>query len=335
MVEKIDYSIIIRTTGQAGEKYQKLLNSIEKLIPKPKEIIVVLPIGNEKPKDVLGWETFYFTKKGMVSQRLYGINQCKTKYALICDDDVSFESNFVSKLYQPIYEKKCDLSAGPLIEFFPRKGINSFISAIFTIAVPTIFHKSKYCHILRGSGYSYNRKIDCNQCKYYETDSLPWTCFFGDIDKIKSIKLEDERWLDMHGYAALDDQTMFYKGKLLGIKTCVVSDAIYQHNDAKTSSRGINDIVSYSLSFNRIVFWYRFLYLMQSNGLKKVITLSCFAYKIVLMKLFYFIKLKLKRMTISEYCSFNSGFTDGYKYISSKEFLMLPSIKNKEKIIEV
>ena len=37
MVEKIDYSIIIRTTGQAGEKYQKLLNSIEKLTVQDKE----------------------------------------------------------------------------------------------------------------------------------------------------------------------------------------------------------------------------------------------------------------------------------------------------------
>ena len=278
MVEKIDYSIIIRTTGQAGEKYQKLLNSIEKLIPKPKEIIVVLPIGNEKPKDVLGWETFYFSKKGMVSQRLYGINQCKTKYALICYDDLSFESNFVSKLYQPIYEKKCDLSAGPLIEFFPRKGINSFISAILTIAAPTIFHKRKYCHILRGSGYSYNRKIDINQCKYYETDSLPWTCFFGDIDKIKLIKLEDERWLDMHGYAALDDQTMFYKGKLLGIKTCVISDAVYNHNDAQTSNLNGRKNQSISFGYNRYIFWYKFIYLKQKTIIERAISIFSFKY---------------------------------------------------------
>lgn len=325
MGKDIDYSVIIRTTGQAGEKYQKLLNSIEKLIPQPKEIIVVLPIGNEKPKDVLGYETFYFTKKGMVSQRLYGINKCKTKYALICDDDVSFESNFVSKLYQPIYEKKCDLSAGPLIEFFPKKGINSFISAMITIAVPTIFHKSKYCHILRGSGYSYNRKIDINHCKYYETDSLPWTCFFGDIDKIKSIKLEDERWLDMHGYAALDDQTMFYKGKLLGIKTCVVSNAIYNHLDAKTS-RNNNLSVGYSINFNRIIFWHRFVYSYQSNIFSSLWSIVCHKYYEFMLLALDIFDLLRRKITLSNFKISRTGYSAGKKYIKSEEYKNLPSI---------
>lgn len=332
MIKKIDYSVIIRTTGQAGEKYQKLLNSIEKLIPQPKEIIVVLPIGNEKPKDFLGWETFYFTKKGMVSQRLYGINQCKTKYALICDDDVSFESDFVSKLYQPIYEKKCDISAGPLIEFFPRKGINSFMSVMFTIAVPTIFHKNKYCHILRGSGYSYNRKIDFNQRKYYETDSLPWTCFFGDIDKIKLIKLEEESWLDMHGYAALDDQTMFYKGRLLGIKTCVVSNAFYNHLDAKTS-RNNNPSVGYSIGFNRVIFWHRFVYNCQSNIFNGLWSMICYKYYELMLFVLDVLDLLRGKISLNSFKTKRAGYKAGKKYIKSEEYKNLPIIYVKNSLL--
>ena len=47
----IDYSVIIRTIGKAGEKYQNLLNSIAALVPQPKEVIVVLPEGYDEPAE--------------------------------------------------------------------------------------------------------------------------------------------------------------------------------------------------------------------------------------------------------------------------------------------
>ena len=46
-MDHIDYSVIIRTTGNAKEKYQALLNSIAQLDPQPLEVIVVLPEGND------------------------------------------------------------------------------------------------------------------------------------------------------------------------------------------------------------------------------------------------------------------------------------------------
>ena len=73
MLQEIDYSVIIRTLGTAGEKYENLLKSISALEPQPKEIIVVLPEGYDLPKEQLGWERFLFSPKGMVSQRVYGI----------------------------------------------------------------------------------------------------------------------------------------------------------------------------------------------------------------------------------------------------------------------
>lgn len=45
----IDYSVVIRTIGKAGEKYQKLLDSIAGLVPRPKAVIVVLPEGYDLP----------------------------------------------------------------------------------------------------------------------------------------------------------------------------------------------------------------------------------------------------------------------------------------------
>lgn len=116
-METIDYSVLIRTTGNAHEKYQRLLDSINTLQPAPKEVIVVLPVGYELPDERLGYESFFFAPKGMVSQRLAGVEKCSTAYALVCDDDVCFGPDFVENLYRPLRDGLGAISAGPLYSF--------------------------------------------------------------------------------------------------------------------------------------------------------------------------------------------------------------------------
>lgn len=274
----IDYSVIIRTTGKAGEKYRELLRSIEVLEPKPQEVIVVLPEGYALPEDRLGWETFYFCPKGMVIQRLHGIAQCKTPYALICDDDVRFGSDFVRKLHEPLAEGIGGLSIAPLYSFLPQKGVRAVVDAVLGGGVPTVFHRDRYCSVLRTTGYSYNRKLNVNK-KYYETQSAAWTCFYADVRSLRSIDFEVEQmWLDRHGYSALDDQAMFYKAWLRGVKTIVVADAFYEHLDARTSTRECREPVIFSRIFNRIVFWHRYIYLQETNLLGKFLARICFSY---------------------------------------------------------
>lgn len=323
----IEYSIIIRTTGMAGDKYKRLLKSIDKLEPKPVEVIVVLPIGYKKPEEQLGYETFYFAPKGMVSQRIYGVMKCNTKYALICDDDVCFDSDFVRKLHKPIEEGKSEISAGPLLSFLPKKGINTAIDMISGAAAPTIFNKGRYCTILATTGYSYDRNINTNIHEYMEAESLPWTCFYAEVDALKRIKLGDEIWLDAHGYAALDDQTMFYKAKLLGIRTIVVSDAFYEHLDAKTSTRNSSKVSIYSSAFNRVVFWHRFIYSMKKSIVKKIYARVCFYYRLLWILIFDLIYIFRKRMTSDEFNIRIKGFREGWRYVKSAEYLALSNLK--------
>lgn len=321
----IEYSVIIRTTGKASEKYQRLLDSIEKLIPQPQEIIVVLPEGSQYPSETLGKETYYFSPKGMVIQRMVGIDMCKTKYALICDDDVQFESDFVEQLYEPIKEGLCSITAGPLYSFLPPKGINAFLCTLMGSAMPTVFHKDRYISILRTSGYSYNKKLDVSK-KYYETQSVAWTCFFADVDAIKQINFMDEIWLDSHGYSSLDDQTMFYKAYLRGIKTMVVVSAEYKHLDARTSIRDNRDPVLYSLSFNRIVFWHRFIYKKQSNLWLKFVAILCIAYRSTWLFAFNILDILRRRMTVRDFKTSCKGYIDGWKYLRTKEYKELPFV---------
>lgn len=319
----IDYSVIIRTTGKAGEKYQALLNSISALEPQPVEVIVVLPNGYDLPQERLGTETFYFCEKGMVTQRLFGIEKCKTKYALICDDDVTFPYDFVQKLYSPICEGVSELSSAPLLSFLPKKGLEEFFYAITAAAIPMSQSDSHYIKILSSTGYSYNRNINCTESKYLIAESLPWTCFFGDINSIKKIRLQDEHWLQLNGYyASLDDQTMFYKAHLMGIRSVVVTDAVYEHLDAKTSRKVLSDI-AYAMEFNRYIFWHRFIY-SRHKGLKKIFDRLAINYYFFT-KYFYNIYRYFNK--ILDKPAFNAkrkALKDAKKYVKSNDYFSLP-----------
>ena len=324
----IDYSVIIRTIGKANEKYQKLLDSINRLTPQPKEVIVVLPEGYELPRQKLGWETFCYSKKGMVSQRMYGITVCKTKFALICDDDVNFGSDFVQKLHEPLEQSTGSLSIAPLYSFLPPKGFKTFIGALFGTAVPTVFHKSNYCTILKGAGYSFNRHLKKHK-KYYNTQSAAGTCFYANIDDLKTVKFEAEKWIDMNEYSAIEDTVMFYKAYLMGIKTIVVTNAVYVHEDAKTSTRNNQEVVKYCSAFNMVVFWHRFIYLSQKNAMNRFSAYVCFAYKricTILYEWFYYILNKNDKQCL---VLTKKGMKDAYKYIGSKEYSLLHDYRHE------
>ena len=322
----IEYSVIIRTIGKAGEKYQQLLNSIARLCPKPKEIIVVLPEGCNKPGSSLGEEKYYFCKKGMVEQRLAGIEKCKTKYALITDDDICFPSDFVQKLYEPLRNGKYGLSVAPLIEFLPQSKKSVIADTVMASAVPTIFHKDRYNTVLRTTGYSYNKHIVKSEKEYCFTQSAPWTCFFANVDMLKDIHFEDEKWLDKNGYSSRDDTAMFYKAWLNGMKTVVCLHAAYDHLDARTSTNGKPVRTAYASGFNTIVFWHRFIYSQEKSPVKKVWCGICIHYYLFTHDLVGWIKSK-RSIDAKESCyEYKKGYHSGKEWIRSVEYHTLPSV---------
>lgn len=321
--------MIIRTLGTAGEKYQKLLDSIKNLTPQPKETIVVLPEGYDLPEEQIGNETFYFSPKGMVIQRLYGIEKCKTRYALVCDDDIEFDEQFVNKLFKPIYDGVCSITAGPLYDILPRKGFSALIDAVKSGAVPSLFHRKNFVTILNSSGYSYKRKLKSG--KLYYSQSLPWACFFASISDLKKIRLQDEIWLDKNGYAALDDQTMFYKAHLIGIKTCVVPEALYIHNDAQAATKTSSGAAYYSGGFNKAVFWHRFIYKEKRFLVNKIWSKLCLEYNYFMYCLNFFVSTKAGKMKADNYILYKSGFKDGKRYLQTDEYNSLPDYTIGEK----
>lgn len=321
----IEYSVIIRTTGKAGEKYRCLLQSIVGLEPQPREVVVVLPEGYALPEDRLGWETFCFCPKGMVIQRLYGIAQCRTPYALISDDDIAFAPDFVRKLHEPLESGQYGISVGPLPEFFPGKGLPTVMSVLTGASGPTLFHKERYNTLWRTTGYSFNRNIQPG--KWYETQSAAWTCFYADIEKLRSIHFEHELWLDKNGYSAHDDTAMFYKAWLRGIKSVVVADAPYQHLDARTSTRGNMEKALYATGFNDVVFWHR--YLSGTALPERLWSRICICYRFTMQRLYYRLNKRRGRMTAEEIAAFESGIADGWAWLDTEEYQKLPALMEK------
>lgn len=324
-MEQIDYSVVIRTTGKAGEKYKRLLSSIDALVPRPREVIVVLPEGYDLPPERLGWETFHFCPKGMVTQRLYGIRVCRTPYALISDDDIAFDSDFVQKLYQPVKDGSFGLSAGPLLEFFPPKGIQTLFWALGAAAIPARSHDAPYTAMLPTTGYVYNRNIDTTKTRVYETQSAAWTCFFADVEKLRSIRMEDEMWLDHMGYSAHDDTVMFYKAWLRGVKTAIVSTAAYQHLDGKTSTKGRPVQVKRAMGFTRAILWHRFFY-EQSKGLGKLWCVLCMAYRTLFQTATDLVRCVAGKRPFSEVKAYVEGTVYALKWVKTEAYRRLPAL---------
>lgn len=323
---EIDYSVVIRTLGTAGVKYRKLLQSIDQLEPQPKEVIVVLPKGYDFPNEQLGYERFCFSKKGMIAQRMHGLNECKSELALFCDDDVEFGKDFVKYLYEPIKQGKAEISVGPLLSFLVPRGIKAVASILSAGSYPTVFHKDKYITMLRSGAWSYNRNLNFDDNVFYPTDSAAWTCFFGSVEAMKRIHFLDESWIEKYNYAALDDQVMFYKAKLRGIRTVVASKAYYIHNDAKTSQSGIRKDAVFAGTYNRVVFWHRFIYKMQKTILNRALTRLAWTYRCICGNVYTHLcflggKVDKERLFINK-----QAYKAAWEYIRSNEYKELPEV---------
>ena len=101
------YSIVIRTLGNTGEKYRQMLDCIAKQTITPEEVIVVIPFGYELDH-TLGYERVVRSEKGMVTQRAKGIEEAKSEYILVLDDDLSFPNDFAERMLSYLHNNQLD-----------------------------------------------------------------------------------------------------------------------------------------------------------------------------------------------------------------------------------
>lgn len=326
-MEKFSYSVAIRTLGTAGEKYEKLLRSIQNQTIQPEKIIVVLPDGYEKPTFQLGVEEFVFCEKGMITQRLEAMRYIDSDYILFSDDDIEYSKNYVELLADVLLNNGVDCAAGPLTEFFPKKSLKYACASILGGACVMLRGKDDfYVRVLNTGGWSYNHDINKSEHRVYKTESLAWTTFLIDTKVMKSIKFKDEMWLDKTGYSAFEDRVMFYKIIKNGYCIAVVSDAYYKHNDGKTSTVNLRLEPIYAASFNHYVFWHRFLYSLSKNPLEKLWMRACINYYVWMNRLYSRLLLLSGRRTREQAEASRKGFADAKLFVKSEEYKGLPGV---------
>ena len=273
-----NYSIVIRTLGNTGEKYLQMLRAIERQTVKPCEVVVVIPEGYTLDHS-LGNERVIYSKKGMVTQRAVGIWEAKGDYLLVLDDDLDFPPDFAEKLHSHLQARQLDcvlafgggcVSTGG--ETVSRKlslktRMKQCVKRVHVAFTGQAFYsrrKSKWFDTIVSTG-GHRTYVRCEE-ELCQTGAF--ACFFTKADKAKAVFFEEERWLEqgnISSYAAYDDAVFYYKMFLQGGKIAYTHDTDYMHLDA-TAGRPAQDRLTakrirlYTIARNRTIFWHKHIW---------------------------------------------------------------------------
>lgn len=320
----MEYSVVIRTLGRAGEYYQRTLDSLKDQSIPPSDVIVYIAEGYELPSETIGVEKYVAVPKGMVAQRALDYNEVQTEYCLFLDDDVYLPPDAVDKMYNELVHYKAQVISPCTFENHKAPFKSKFLKSLTGKEVCRIGGHSWAFKVLRTAGFSYNNNPSQ---PVYDSQSNAGPCFFCRKEDFLKIAFQEELWLDKAPYALPEDQVMYYKMYKKGLKVLTTFDTGIVHLDAG-STIGQNPERSAKLIFseyrNKLIFWHRFIYLPEKSWALKIWSIMAilYAYGVQFFKhsVFYFLGKK------SEAKSFWSGCLSGLDYIKSEEYKRLPRI---------
>lgn len=318
---KIEYTAVIRTLGKAGEKYQQLLNSLNRQTIRPKQIIVYIAEGYPLPKETIGWEQYVYVQKGMVAQRALCYDEVKTEYILFLDDDLSFPSDFVATLYKYLQEESADVISP---DVYPNSQRTFWGKLIMFLSGRMLARKDdgKWGYkVMKNTGYSYNASPSK---AVYISQTNAGACFLCTKTNFLLIHFQDESWLDAVPYALGDDQIMFYKMYLSGLKQLTWFNSNIEHLDAGANIHSIEKekMRIYADFRFKTIFWHRFIYLPEKSWWRKQWAKLCIGYTFAFALMISVLKgqmdiVKIKKQAISE----------GIQFIKSQKYKALPLIR--------
>lgn len=309
----MEYSVVIRTLGTAGNYYQQTLNSLLQQTISPKAIIVYIAEGYALPKETVGIEQYVYVEKGMVAQRALRFDEVQTEYMLFLDDDVYLPPTGVETLYREMTENNAQVISPSVFPNHLVSWKSKIVQSMMGKEVARIFGDRWGYRVLRTGGFSYNNNP---RKAVYESTTNAGPCFFCRKRDFLNIRYEEELWLDETPYALPDDQVMFYKMHLCGLKVLTSFDSGIVHLDAGSTMQTTTEKklrVIYSEYRNKTIFWYKYIYSRERGVIMKLWSCLCFGYMLSVQYSFAVIKfLKGKR---NEVDAFRNGINDGLDFI--------------------
>lgn len=304
-----------------------MLESIRGLVPQPRNTFVVLPEGAEPPPERLGSERFVFAERGMMTQRLAAIGCCESGHVLFCDDDICFGPDFVRKLYRRVVEEHYSFVVGELLDLLPpRHGLRKWVAALHLAAVP--LRKSDwYVKILPSGGWTYHRFSPARNVTL-PTQSAAGAMFFASMSAYRSLCLGDELWAQHGGAAPAEDQIMFYKAHLNGCRVGVATDAPYRHLDAGNSrpDRQARRRKIHWSSYNRLVFWHRFVYGLAPGALGRMVASLAFLHFCLMEDMHGLLRCLIGRQSLADSRAGLSGRLAALRFVRSQEYKRIPPV---------
>ncbi len=318
----MEYTAVIRTLGKAGDKYQQLLDSLVVQTIRPAKIIVYIAEGYPLPKETVGVEEYVYVKKGMVAQRALPYDEVNTEYILFLDDDVYLPKDSVEQMYEYLAVNKADVISP---DVFPNAERSLSGKLMMMISGRMLARKDdgKWGYkVMRNAGYSYNSNPKVG-VYWSQTNAGP--CFFCSKEKFLKIRFEEETWMDSLQYAQGEDQVMFYKMYLMGLKQLTWFHSGVKHLDAGTSVHSLEKekTLIYSDFRFKIIFWHRFIYSQEVSTLYRLWDILSIIYALGFGLFISLIKGRLDMLTIK-----SNAICDGVNFIKSKEYRSIPHIND-------
>lgn len=325
----LNYSIVLRTLGYGGEKYQALLDSIKAQTIQPMEFIVVIPPEYELPKERLGTETFVRGPKGMVRQRVDGINAAKGDYLLIVDDDVSFPSEFVEELWRLMQESHADAISPRVDDDAAPLQTNRWSRLLSWLGSGARESQTDSPYALRIAALGGTiHTTPLVKDRIYYTQTGHGGCIFITKNAACRLSFGDELWLeDGARYPYPEDQVFFYKAYCLGLRTVFAHNHPFRHLNAASTMGELRERIQRSCSIkhdsnrNFVIFWHRFQYSL----LRGKILLRCLSALGMLWKMSFNIGLHLgfygwRPSHWGCIAACIRGYRDGFYYLASVEY---------------
>lgn len=313
------YTAVIRTLGKAGEKYQKMLDSLMAQTIAPEAILVYIAEGYALPAETVGVEKYIEVKKGMVAQRALDYKEVTTEYILFLDDDVYLPPNGVQKLYDSLRENGGDVISP---DVFPNS--ERPFGAMLQMAIGGRMMARKddgqwAYKVMRTCGYSYNQHPSRD---VYQSESNAGPCFFCKKEDFLSIRFQEELWLDNCAYPIGEDQVMFYKMHLKGLKVLTLFNSGIEHLDAgiNRTKEKENSLIYADFRF-KTIFWHRFIWSPEENPLLRIWAVLCIAHAFGFSLAVSAVKLRFDIFSLKY-----SAIRNGIAFLRSEEYKQLPKI---------
>lgn len=318
------YTAVIRTLGKAGEKYQTLLDSLCAQTVLPEKILIYIAEGYQKPLETCGREEYIYVKKGMVAQRALQYDDVETEWILLLDDDLYLPPQFAEKMFKAIEELNSDVIAPDVFDNASR-GMKAEILMTLSGRMRARRGDKKWAYkVLRTSGYSYNKNP--KNSAYLSQTNAGACCLCRKEDFLK-IRLEDELWLDKSGYPIGEDQIMFYKMYLSGLKQLTLFGTGIEHLDAggNLGNKEKELRLIEGDYFFRKVFWHRFLQNPERNMVKRFWNRVCISY-------FYGFGFMISSMKGAKdtFEAKRRGLKRANAFLKSEQYKLLPKVEKKQ-----